>query len=106
MLSQAVTYLAAAPKSNASYMAINAAMDDIENHRVIPVPTHLKDGHYDGAKTMGHGEGYEYAHNAKDGWVDQDYLGVDKTYYEPVDRGFEAEIKQRLDELRKRREAR
>ncbi len=103
MLSQAVTYLAAAPKSNAAYMAINAAMDDIENHRVIPVPTHLKDGHYGGAKTMGHGEGYEYAHNSKEGWVDQDYLGVEKTYYEPVDRGYEAEIKQRLDELRAKR---
>ena len=103
ILSQAVTYLASAPKSNAAYMAINAATDDVENHRVIPVPTHLKDGHYQGAKSLGHGEGYEYSHNSNEGWVDQDYLGAEKRYYEPVDRGYEVEIKKRLDDLRKRR---
>ncbi|WP_417847722.1 replication-associated recombination protein A [Thalassoglobus sp.] len=103
ILSQAVTYLASAPKSNASYKAVDAAIDDIENNRIVPVPTHLKDAHYQGAKDLGHGEGYQYAHNSGDGWVDQDYLGVEKTYYEPVDRGYEAEIKKRLDELRQRR---
>ena len=96
-LAQAVTYLATAPKSNASYQAINAAMEDVQNQRVVPVPTHLKDAHYSGAGQLGHGEGYQYAHNSKEGWVDQDYLGVDKTYYEPVDRGHEAEIKRRLE---------
>ncbi|MDB4732967.1 replication-associated recombination protein A [Planctomicrobium sp.] len=106
MLAQAVTYLATAPKSNASYKAINAAMDDIQNHRVVPVPSHLKDSHYKGAKDLGHGEGYQYAHNSEDGWVDQDYLGVEKTYYEPVNRGHEAEIKKRLDELKSQRERR
>lgn len=99
MLAQAVTYLATAPKSNASYMAINSAMDDIQNQRLVPVPTHLKDAHYSGAKELGHGEGYQYAHNSEEGWVDQDYLGVDRRYYEPVDRGYESTLRQRMAEL-------
>jgi putative ATPase len=104
ILAQAVTYLSCAPKSNASYMAINAALDDVRSQRVIPVPTHLRDASYDGAKRLGHGEGYQYAHEGEGGWVDQDYLGVEKTYYEPVERGTEAEFRQRLEELRTRRQ--
>lgn len=104
ILAQAVTYIATAPKSNASYVAIDAALSDVRQHRVIPVPVHLKDAHYSGAKQMGHGKGYQYAHNAEDGWVEQDYLGVDRTYYEPVERGYEAELKQRLEELQGRKE--
>ncbi|MFO1095321.1 MAG: replication-associated recombination protein A [Planctomycetaceae bacterium] len=103
ILSQAVTYLACAPKSNAAYMAIDAALDDVRQQRVIPVPVHLQDSHYGGAKKLGHGEGYQYAHDGAGGWVDQDYLGVDKTYYKPTDRGMEAEFQQRLDELRSKR---
>ncbi len=102
-LAQAVTYIATAPKSNASYAAINAAMEDVRTQRILPVPKHLKDAHYGGAKQLGHGEGYQYAHNSETGWVDQDYLGVERTYYEPVDRGFEAEIRRRLAEIDKRR---
>jgi putative ATPase len=102
-LAQAVTYLATAPKSNASYMAVDAALDDVRSKRVLPVPTHLRDGHYPGAKRLGHGEGYQYAHDAPEGWVDQDYLGVERTYYQPVDRGFEAELKRRVEEQRERR---
>ena len=104
-LAQAVTYLATAPKSNAAYVAVDAALDDVRQQRVLPVPMHLRDGHYQGAKQLGHGEGYEYAHNSDDGWVDQDYLGVERTYYEPTDRGYEAEIAQRLAELRERRQS-
>ncbi len=104
MLAQAVTYLATAPKSNASYMAVDAALDDVRTKRVLPVPTHLRDGHYPGAKRLGHGEGYQYAHDAPEGWVDQDYLGVERTYYQPVDRGFEAELKRRVEEQRARRQ--
>ena len=103
MLAQAVTYLATAPKSNASYLAVDAALEDVRTKRVLPVPTHLRDGHYPGAKRLGHGEGYQYAHDAPEGWVDQDYLGVERTYYQPVDRGFEAELKRRVDEQRARR---
>ena len=104
ILAQAVTYLATAPKSNASYVAIDAALDDVRTKRVLPVPTHLRDGHYSGAKRLGHGEGYQYAHDAPEGWVDQDYLGVERTYYQPVDRGFEAELKRRVEEQRARRQ--
>jgi putative ATPase len=103
ILSQAVTYLASAPKSNSAYVAIDAAMEDVRQQRVIPVPTHLKDAHYRGAERLGHGAGYQYAHAGEGGWVDQDYLGVEKTYYQPTDRGHEAEIRTRLEELRSRR---
>lgn len=102
IMSQAVTYLATAPKSNASYVAIDKALDDIRNHAILPVPMHLRDGHYKGAESLGHGEGYQYAHSADDGWVDQDYLGVEKIYYDPVDRGFEATIRERLKLIRER----
>lgn len=102
-LAQAVTYLALAPKSNAAYLAIDAAMEDVRSQRTVPVPVHLRDRHYSGAKRLGHGDGYEYPHDAAEGWVAQDYLGVDARYYEPVARGHEAEMKQRLDELRARR---
>jgi putative ATPase len=102
-LVQAVTYVATAPKSNASIKAIDAALDDVRSRRVLPVPVHLKDAHYPGAKRLEHGKGYQYAHDAAEGWVDQDYLGVDRQYYEPVDRGFESEIRRRLDEIRERR---
>lgn len=103
ILMQATLYVAMAPKSNASIKAVDAALNDIRTHAVLPVPMHLRDGHYAGSKRMGHGEGYQYAHNSEEGWVDQDYLGVEKQYYEPVDRGAEAEIKKRLEELRERR---
>jgi len=103
MLSQAAVYVALAPKSNASYVAINEAMQDVRERRVLPVPTHLQDSHYKGAERLGHGQGYEYAHNSEDGWVDQDYLGVDRNYYRPVDRGFEAELKKRIDEFQAKR---
>jgi putative ATPase len=102
-LAQAVAYLALAPKSNAAIKAIDAALADVRGRRVLPVPVHLRDSHYQGAKRLGHGEGYEYAHNAPEGWVDQDYLGVEKHYYDPVDRGFEAELRRRLEALRERK---
>jgi putative ATPase len=102
-LAQAVTYIAMAPKSNAAIKAIDAAITDVRSRRVLPVPVHLRDGNYPGAKRLGHGEGYQYSHNAADGWVDQDYLGVDRRYYEPVDRGFESELRRRLNELLEKR---
>jgi putative ATPase len=101
-LSQAAIYMATAPKSNASYVAISKAMTDVREGRTIPVPIHLKDGHYPGSKRLGHGKGYQYAHDFDGGFVEQDYLGVDIVYYEPTDRGYEAEIKRRLDEWRQR----
>jgi len=104
-LAQATTYLACAPKSNASYLAIDAAIADVRQNTLVPVPMHLRDGHYAGAERLGHGIGYEYAHDSAEGWVNQDYLGVDRQYYRPVDRGKEAEFRQRLEELRSRRKS-
>jgi putative ATPase len=99
-LGQAAIYMATAPKSNASAKAIWAAMSDVREGRTIPVPRHLRDGHYAGSKRLGSGMGYKYAHDFAGGYVDQDYLGVDKTYYTPTDRGYEAEIMQRLETFR------
>lgn len=100
-LAQAVVYMAAAPKSNRSYIAINRALDDVRNGRTIPVPKHLRDGSYRGAARLGHGTGYQYAHNSAEGYVSQEYLGVDKVYYEPGNRGFEVEIAFYLAELKR-----
>jgi putative ATPase len=101
-LSQTVTYLACAPKSNAATVAIAEARQDIREGRLLPVPVHLRDAHYAGAKQMGHGEGYQYAHDAEDGVAEQDYLGVDRIYYRPVDRGNEKELARRLETIRDR----
>jgi len=99
ILSQAAIYIACAPKSNASSMAIWTAMEDVKNNRTLPVPMHLRDTHYNGAKAFGHGEGYQYDHAAKDGIADQDYLGVDKKYYNPTDRGYEGRIGEYLKKV-------
>src|SRR3954468_7559286 len=101
-LAQAVTYLACAPKSNASYLAIGEARQDVREGRLLPVPRHLQDSHYGGAKRLSHGEGYEYAHVAPDAIAAQDYLGVDRTYYRPTDRGYEKELAERLEHIRAR----
>jgi putative ATPase len=95
-LAQAALYVAMAPKSNASYNAINEALGDIRKQYILPVPNHLRDGHYPGAKRLGHGEGYIYPHDAPGGWVKQDYLTEPRTYYTPTDRGYEARIIERL----------
>ncbi len=95
-LGQAVIYMATAPKSNASAKAIWSAMDDVKTGRTVPVPRHLRDAHYAGAKRLEHGKGYQYAHDGEGGFVDQDYLGVDKKYYEPTQRGYEQRIGQYL----------
>jgi putative ATPase len=99
-LSQAVIYVASAPKSNAAAEAIWAAARDVREGRTIPVPRHLRDTHYAGAARLAHGEGYKYAHSYQGGFVEQDYLGVDKTYYVPTGRGYEAEIKAYLEAIR------
>jgi len=91
-LAQAVIYMATAPKSNSATVAIGKAVSDVKSGRTVPVPKHLRDGHYAGAKKLGHAQGYKYAHNSEKGYVEQDYLGVDVTYYEPVNRGYEKHI--------------
>jgi putative ATPase len=99
-LAQAVTYLACAPKSNAATIAIGEARHDIREGRLLPVPRHLQDAHYPGAKRLGHGEGYEYAHDAPNAVAQQDYLGVEREYYRPTNRGFEKELADRLAKIR------
>jgi putative ATPase len=100
-LAQAVIYMATAPKSNASATAIWSAMKDVREGRTIPVPKHLRDSHYPGSARLGHGQGYQYPHDHAGGHVAQDYLGVEKVYYCPTDRGFEPEISRRLEIWRK-----
>jgi putative ATPase len=102
-LSQAVTYIATAPKSNAATVAIGKAREDVRSGRTLPVPEHLRDDHYRGAKQLGRGAGYQYSHEFEGGWVPQQYLPEDRRYYEPVDRGYEAVIKKRMEELTQRR---
>ncbi len=104
-LSQAVAYIATAPKSNACTLAIGKAREDVQNGRTLPVPLHLRDSNYEGAKAFGHGEGYQYSHDSETGWVDQQYLTEQRTYYEPTDRGFEAVIRQRLENLKNQKSA-
>ncbi len=103
-LAEAVTYIAAAPKSNAAAMAIWTACKDVREGRTVPVPKHLRDSHYPGAARLDHGQGYQYAHDHEGGFVEQDYLGVEKRYYVPTDRGHEARIREVLDRLHRRRD--
>jgi putative ATPase len=100
-LAEATIYIATANKSNSAYKAIDAALEDVKSGRTIPVPEHLRDASYKGAERLGHGKGYQYAHDGKEHFVAQDYLGVDKIYYEPTEQGVEKKIKERLDHWRK-----
>ena len=102
ILSQAVTYVASAPKSNSAVNAIFAANDAVRNNKTT-VPTHLQDAHYKGAQKLGHGTGYKYAHDYPNHYVDQQYLPdeiKDARFYEPGDLGYEKQIKERLQKLR------
>jgi putative ATPase len=102
-LAEATIYIATAPKSNSTVVAIDAAIKDVESGRTLPVPEHLRDGSYRGAKRLGHGEGYKYAHDYAGHFVVQDYLGAEKRYYEPSDQGTEKKIQERLEQWRRKR---
>ena len=103
-LAQCATYLALAPKSNASYLAIDAALEDVRTTRTVPVPIELRDPHaLPSADGRAHGEGYAYSHDEPDAIGTQDYLGVDRTYYRPTDRGAERAMGERLEEIKARR---
>ncbi len=101
LLSHAVIYIATAPKSNRAYAAINAALEDVRGARTLPVPKHLRDSHYAGAKQFGHGEGYLYPHDFEGGFVPQRCLEGGRLYYEPTTNGLEGRIKERLDHYRR-----
>ena len=107
ILAQAVTYLSCAPKSNACYMGIEKAMEDVSDVQVKSVPSHLKDCHYHGAKELGNGLHYQYPHDFPGHYVQQQYLPdelVDRIYYEPTENGVEKKIKESLKRLGKGRE--
>jgi putative ATPase len=100
-LAEATVYIATANKSNSAYLAIDAALKDVRSGRTLPVPVHLRDANYKGAERLGHGKGYEYAHDHPGHFVAQDYLGADKSYYEPTEQGVEKKIKERVEQWRK-----
>ncbi|MEE8424098.1 MAG: replication-associated recombination protein A [Thermodesulfobacteriota bacterium] len=103
-LAQGVTYLASAPKSNASYMAYKSALKDVKEKGALPVPLHIRNAPTKLMKNLNYGKDYKYPHNYEEGHVDENYLPEklkSKTYYFPKDSGKEKEIKERLEQLRK-----
>jgi len=107
ILSQAVTYVACAPKSNAAYEAIGAAMSAVRNNVTPPVPTHLQDAHYKGAEKLGHGLGYKYAHAYPNHYVEQQYLPdslVGTKFYEPTEMGYEKKIREHFSRIKGKEE--
>lgn len=100
-LAQAAVYVATAPKSNAAYAGIDAALKDVEDSPTLAVPKHLQNAVYEGEKKMGKSKGYKYAHNYEGGHVEQDYLIEKRKYYDPKDIGFEKKIRARMEELNK-----
>src|SRR6266404_1251172 len=99
-LAEAALYIATAAKSNSTILAIDAAIEDVRSGRTLAVPRHLRDASYSGAKRLGHGEGYQYAHDFPGHFVAQDYLGADRRYYEPTEQGVEKKIKERVEKWR------
>lgn len=107
-LAQAAVYLAVAPKSNAVITGIDRALADVENEQAEPVPKHLRDSHYPGAKKLGHGVGYKYPHSYPGHWVEQDYLPENlrgRRYYQPSKSGLEKSIGEVLEKIRGRWES-
>lgn len=103
ILSEATIYVATAPKSNASCNAVFAAMEKVKNTITAPVPTHLQDAHYGGAAKLGHGIGYQYAHDFPNHYVKQQYLPdglTDCVFYEPGDLGYEIKVKEHFRKIK------
>lgn len=104
ILSQAVTYVASAPKSNAACVAVFEAQDAVRNQKTMPIPVHLQDSHYKGSAKLGHGQGYLYAHDYENHYVDQQYLPdglVGTEFYRPTENGYEKKIGEHLSFLKK-----
>src|SRR5271170_3370350 len=99
-IAEATIYIATAHKSNSAIGAIDAALADVRSGRTLPVPEKLRDAHYAGAKRLGHGEDYKYAHDFPGHFAAQDYLGADKRYYDPTEQGNEKKIKERVEKWR------
>ena len=99
-IAEAALYVATANKSNSVIKAIDAALDDVRSGRTLAVPTRLRDGHYAGAKHLGHGVGYQYAHDHPGHFVPENYLGAERRFYHPTEQGTEKKIKERVDRWR------
>lgn len=107
ILAEAVNYVASAPKSNASYLSIDSAMSTVEDTRTAPIPVHLQDAHYKSAGKLGHGRGYQYAHDFKNHYVAQQYLPDELAhvrFYEPTEMGYEKQVAEHLARIRKEAE--
>ena len=103
ILSQAAAYVACAPKSNSSCVAIERAMSEVERSGNLPIPTHLQDAHYKGAAKLGHGTGYLYAHDYPNHYVEQQYLPYElngKEFYKPSGNGYEAKIREHMKRIK------
>ena len=96
-LAQGVTYLATAPKSNASYAAYLEALEDVKKKGALPVPLHIRNAPTGLMKKLGYGKGYRYPHEYEEGIVEQDYLPEKRRYYEPSDQGFELKVRERME---------
>lgn len=104
ILSQAVSYVATAPKSNAACVGIQTAMQVVANTKTASIPSYLKDAHYGGAAKLGHGIGYKYAHDYKNNYVNQQYLPdelVGSVFYQPTENGYEKSIKEHMERIKK-----
>jgi putative ATPase len=103
VLSEAAVYVATAPKSNAGYLAVDEAIDEVRNSGSLAVPTHLQDAHYKGAAKLGHGVGYLYAHDYPNHYVEQQYLPYElrgREFYSPTGNGYEIKIKDHMKKLK------
>ncbi|MEK7383336.1 MAG: hypothetical protein AAB262_08630 [Elusimicrobiota bacterium] len=98
-LSQAVTYIACAPKSNAAYLAVDAALAEVRSGPAREVPLHLRDASKD-EESRGHGKGYKYVHDFPGHWVAQEYMPEAKRFYAPTEQGDEKRLAERLNHLR------
>lgn len=108
-LAEAVTYVATAPKSNASYLGIDKALEVVKNTKTAPIPTHLQDAHYKSADKLGHGIGYKYAHAYPGHYVEQQYLPdglTEERFYEPTDNGYEKQVTEYLAHLKQYKNSR
>ena len=103
ILAEAVVYMATAPKSNASYMGLEKAMSAVQNTKISRIPVHLMDAHYKGAAKLGHGDGYKYAHDYENHYVNQQYLPdelVNEVFYNPGDLGYEVKVKEHFKKIK------
>jgi putative ATPase len=101
-LGQATVYVACAPKSNAAYLAVEKAIEDVTDERTQEVPADLKDASYPGAEALGRGQGYKYAHSYEDHYVKQPHMAKKRHYYSPTDMGYEKQIRAWLQKLENR----